>query len=163
MNAGYLSLARQNPDSLDYKMMKKAICILSLTLIVAGTAHARKLVPRYENFKNIALTSSTNRFDKAVYVGGWVNSGADVLQWADTLTLEKLLAACGGKMTRQGDTPEEWQYTLSIYRPTEKEPNPRKAFLSIQINQDTKALADTKLKPEDAVLVTRQKKEKSNK
>lgn len=144
-------------------MMKKIVSILSLVIIVAGPVHARKLVPRYENFRNIALGSSTNRFEKSVYVVGWVDSGANVIQCAEALTLDKLFAACGGKRIRNGDTPEEWQYTMSVYRPTEEDPNPRKAFVSLLIGKQSKSLATTQLKPEDAILVTRQKKEKSNK
>ena len=120
---------------------------------------ARKLVRRYENYRYIASASSTNQFEKSVYVVGWVNCGANVLKWTKDLSVNELLVACRGKALRKGESPSDWVYTVSIFRPTKSQPNPRHPIRTLEISTLNKSLKSTKIEPEDAILISRQKKE----
>ena len=139
--------------------MKRIFIIVSLILISAERSDARKLVRRYESYRHIASASSTNQFEKSVYVVGWVNSGANVLKWTKDLSVNELLVACGGKALRKGESFNEWVYTVSIYRPTKSQPNPRQPIESLEISTHNKSVKSTKVEPEDAILISRQKKE----
>lgn len=142
-------------------MNTQSIILGALIMAVSCTANADKAAPSYSLFRNVSLDSSTNRFDKCVYIGGWVKNGSGVYAWRKGLLLSDILRDAGEIHVRHKDDPANWTYSAKVFRPTTSDPDPSQSCYHAEINSEGQLKQSNigfALLPEDVVLVMRQKK-----